>query len=152
MIDRLEATLKRYNDIGDELSNPDIVSDIKKMTELSREQTRLKEIVEVYLRYKDVLKGIDEDKELVHDKELGDIMADGKIDAKDASFILVAYSNASTGMGDGLTEDQRAAGDVNSDRKIDAKDASAILAYYSLVSTSSGDVPALIDFARTKQQ
>ncbi|MBP5363529.1 MAG: hypothetical protein J6Y71_11015 [Ruminococcus sp.] len=86
------------------------------------------------------------------DKELGDIMADGKIDAKDASFILVAYSNASTGMGDGLTEDQRAAGDVNSDRKIDAKDASAILAYYSLVSTSSGDVPALIDFARTKQQ
>ena len=55
-------------------------------------------------------------------------------------------------MDDGLTEDQRAAGDVNSDRKIDAKDASAILAYYSLVSTSSGDVPALIDFARTKQQ
>ena len=63
-------------------------------------------------------------------------MTDGKIDAKDASFILVAYSNASTGMDDGLTEDQRAAGDVNSDRIIDAKDASAILAYYSLVSTS----------------
>ncbi len=73
MIDRLEATLKRYNDIEKELSNPDIISDIKKMTELSREQTRLKEIVELYLRYKDVLKGIDEDKELVHDKELGEI-------------------------------------------------------------------------------
>ena len=32
MIDRLEATLKRYNEINDELSNPDVFSDIKKMT------------------------------------------------------------------------------------------------------------------------
>ena len=32
MIDRLEATLKRYNDITQELSDPSIISDIKKMT------------------------------------------------------------------------------------------------------------------------
>ncbi len=73
MIDRLEATLKRYNDITQELSDPSIISDIKKMTELSKEQTRLEEIVNVYKRYKDVLKGIEEDKELVHDSELGEI-------------------------------------------------------------------------------
>ena len=73
MIDRLEATLKRYNDITQELSDPSIVSDIKKMTELSKEQTRLEEIVNVYKRYKEVLNGIEEDKELVHDSELGDI-------------------------------------------------------------------------------
>lgn len=73
MIDRLEATLKRYNDISNELSDPSIVSDIKKMTELSREQTRLGSIVEVYLRYKKVLEGIEEDKELIHDKELGEM-------------------------------------------------------------------------------
>ena len=73
MIDRLEATLKRYNEIGEELANPSIVNDIKKMTELSREQTRLGNIVEVYLRYKKVLEGIEEDKELIHDKELGEM-------------------------------------------------------------------------------
>ena len=28
MIDRLEATLKRYNEIGEELANPEIISDI----------------------------------------------------------------------------------------------------------------------------
>ena len=28
MIDRLEATLKRYNEIGKELANPEIISDI----------------------------------------------------------------------------------------------------------------------------
>ena len=73
MIDRLEVTLKRYNDIASELSNPDIVNDIKKMTELSKEQNRLEEIVTVYKRYKEVLDGIAEDKELVHDSELGEI-------------------------------------------------------------------------------
>lgn len=73
MIDRLEATLKRYNDITSELSSPDIVNDIKKMTELSKERNRLEEVVSVYNRYKDILGKIEEDRELVHDSELGEI-------------------------------------------------------------------------------
>ena len=36
MIDRLEVILNRYNEISDELSNPDVISDIKKMTSLSK--------------------------------------------------------------------------------------------------------------------
>jgi peptide chain release factor 1 len=73
MIDRLEATLKRYNDINEELSSPEIISNIKKMTELSKEKNRLEELVTVYSRYKKVLKGIEEDKELLHDKDLGEM-------------------------------------------------------------------------------
>lgn len=71
MIDRLEVIVKRYQEITDELSSPDIVQDIKKMTELSKEQTRLSETVELYNKYKQVLKNIEEDKELVKDSELG---------------------------------------------------------------------------------
>lgn len=73
MIDRLEAILNRYNEISSELSKPEIVNDIKKMTELSREQTRLEETVNLFKHYKKVLDSIEEDKELVKDKELGDI-------------------------------------------------------------------------------
>ena len=72
MIDRLEATLKRYDDISLELSKPDVIQDIKKMTELSREQTRLSQTVELYKEYKNILKNIDEDKGLIHDSELGE--------------------------------------------------------------------------------
>lgn len=72
MIDRLEAIVSRYNEISSELSSPEIVNDIKKMTELSKEQTRLGETVEVYNRYKIVLTNIEEDKELVKDIELGE--------------------------------------------------------------------------------
>ena len=75
---------------------------------------------------------------------LGDANSDGSIDAKDASFILAAYSKASTGGDDGLTDEQKAAADVNTDGMVDAKDASAILAYYSYLST--GGDKSLIDF------
>ena len=76
MIDRLEATLKRYNEINDELSNPDVFSDIKKMTELSKEKNRLEELVSTYSEYKNVLKGIEDDKDLIHDEELGEMASE----------------------------------------------------------------------------
>ena len=80
----------------------------------------------------------------------GDLTVDGKVDAKDASLILVAYSLASTGAEDGLTETQCSAADVNDDDKVDAKDASAILAYYALASTAAGDIPTMSEYMSTK--
>ena len=81
---------------------------------------------------------------------LGDVNEDDKVDAKDASLILVEYSKASTGAESGLTESQKLAGEVNGDGKIDAKDASAILAYYAMASTATGDVPTLKEFITPK--
>ena len=82
---------------------------------------------------------------------LGDVNGDDKVDAKDASAILVEYSKMSTG-GDGeMTAAQKSAADVNGDDKVDAKDASSILAYYALVSTASGDIPSMKEFMTPKQ-
>ena len=39
MIDRLNAIEERYNEIEKELSSPELISDIKKMTMLSKERT-----------------------------------------------------------------------------------------------------------------
>lgn len=84
------------------------------------------------------------------DTELGDVNENGKVDAKDASMVLVAYAKMSTGGEDGFIEKQRKAADVNDDNKVDAKDASAILAYYALVSTASGDIPTMKEFMISK--
>ena len=65
----------------------------------------------------------------------GDPNGDGKTDAKDASFVLEAYSKLSTGGTDVLSSEQRTAANVNRDEKVDAKDASVILAYYAYLST-----------------
>ena len=65
----------------------------------------------------------------------GDPNGDGNIDAKDASFILAAYSRLSTGEEGVLTAAENTAADVKTDGNVDAKDASAILAYYAYLST-----------------
>lgn len=72
MINRLEAILKRYNEIKEELSSPEIVSDIRKMTELSKEQTRLEKTVNIYGEYKQVLEDIEAAKEMLKDKDMSE--------------------------------------------------------------------------------
>lgn len=73
------------------------------------------------------------------DNALGDPNGDSKIDAKDASFVLVEYSLLSTGGKSSLTEKARTAADVNKDSKVDSKDASVLLQYYSYTSTGGTD-------------
>ena len=70
MIDRLEATLKRYNYLTEELAKPEILSDVKAMTTLSKEQASLKEIIERYKEYKQILEDIQAAKEMLNDKDM----------------------------------------------------------------------------------
>ena len=72
MIDRLEATLDRYNYLTEELSKPEVINDIKKMTTLSKEQSSLSEIVDKYKIYKQVLSDLEAAKEMLNDKEMAD--------------------------------------------------------------------------------
>ena len=70
MIERLEVTLERYNFLTEELSKTEVLSDVKKMTTLSKEQSSLTEIIEKYTEYKRVLSDIEEAKEMLNDKEM----------------------------------------------------------------------------------
>ena len=72
MIDRLEAINNKYQEITNELSNPEVISNIKKMTELSKEQTRLGGIVDVYTKFKQVNDDIESAKEMLHDAEMAE--------------------------------------------------------------------------------
>lgn len=70
MIDRLEVMLARYNEISEELSKPEVITDIKRMTHLSKERTSLEKTVNVYKEYKKVLSDLEEAKKLLHDKDM----------------------------------------------------------------------------------
>lgn len=72
MIDRLNAIENKYNELTDELSKPETLSDIKKMTELSKEQVRLGNIVEVYNRYKRINEDIISAKEMIKDADMAE--------------------------------------------------------------------------------
>lgn len=66
---------------------------------------------------------------------LGNLNGDAILDASDASIILSAYAELSTGTASSLTETESKAADVDGNGLIDSSDASAILAYYSYCST-----------------
>ena len=72
MIERLEQINQRYNEIKEKLSSDEVIQDIKKATELSKELSSLEEIVNKYKEYNNVLSGIKDAKEMVNDKDLGD--------------------------------------------------------------------------------
>jgi peptide chain release factor 1 len=73
MIERLETTLKRYNEISEELSKPEVLSNVELMTTLSKEQSQISEIVDKYKVYKKVLSDLEEAKELLNDKEMAEL-------------------------------------------------------------------------------
>ena len=72
MIERLKAIEKRYNEIAEELSSKEVLSDIKKTTVLSKEQASLKEAYEAYQTYKKIEEDLKEANELLSDSELGE--------------------------------------------------------------------------------
>ena len=73
MIDRLEATLAKYNELENELTKPEVLSDIKKTRKYSKEMSDLEDIVNCYKKYKKVLNDIEEAKEMSSDPELGEM-------------------------------------------------------------------------------
>ncbi len=73
MIERLEATQKRYQEIENALTKEETLSDIKKTKELSKELADLEEVVTCYRTYTKLLQDIEDTKEMVKDKELGEM-------------------------------------------------------------------------------
>ncbi|EKZ4626820.1 peptide chain release factor 1 [Listeria monocytogenes] len=68
MYDRLQAVEDRYNELNELLSDPDVVSDPKRLRDLSKEQSGITATVETYREYKIVNEQINETKELLGEK------------------------------------------------------------------------------------
>ena len=70
---KLQPFIARYDEISALLVQPDILNDIKRITELSKEQSDLEELVQKARQYLKNLQSIEENKALLDDKELGDL-------------------------------------------------------------------------------
>lgn len=72
MFERLDAIKKRNDFITQELTKPEVISDVNKTTELSKEQSDLSEIIECYDAYLKAKKEYEDAKELENDPEFKD--------------------------------------------------------------------------------
>ncbi len=73
LAEKLSSILKRYDELTALLSSAEVISDIKKLTELSKEQSSIEEISIASKEYLSVLENIKENKELLEDKELSEL-------------------------------------------------------------------------------
>ncbi|MFK5975697.1 MAG: peptide chain release factor 1 [Sulfurovum sp.] len=71
--EKLQPFIDKYNELSLLLSAPDIASDIKRMTQLSKEQSNLATLVEKANIYIQTADAIEENRELLGDAELGEL-------------------------------------------------------------------------------
>lgn len=69
MLDRLVSMENRYEELGHMLMDPDIGTDIKKMTDVTKEQASLQAAYDLFQEYKEVNNGIDGAKELMKEND-----------------------------------------------------------------------------------
>ncbi|MEM9918563.1 MAG: peptide chain release factor 1 [Bacteroidota bacterium] len=69
MIDKLEAIKERYQYLEEQLSDPEVLSDMKRFKKVNKEYKDLQEIVQVYDQYKELLGNIDTATEMLQDSD-----------------------------------------------------------------------------------
>lgn len=65
MLDKLEAIYARFKEVELRLSDPDVISDIKKFNQLNKEYGELKTVVEAYKEYKNLISNLEEAKNIL---------------------------------------------------------------------------------------
>lgn len=73
MFERLQALEERYNELNKLLSDPDVVNDIDKLREYSKEQSDLEDVVQAYRKYNGVTSEL-EDAQAMLDDDLDEEM------------------------------------------------------------------------------
>ncbi len=82
MLNKLESIKVRFDQVQDMLSQPDVVGDMKRYTQLNREYKELQKIVDKYYEYRDLVGNIENNKQLLSkekDEELRE-MAKAELD------------------------------------------------------------------------
>ena len=139
-------SISKITVINGEISDSYIAENIPVEQGYSYCETRENDVTKIGIDY-DSDENYDEYIDLqTEEYTLGDVIADGKIDANDASAILREYAAVSTNLESLFNENQKKAADVNFDKKTDASDASDVLKYYVYISTSSGEIKTPEEF------
>ena len=92
LFDRLQMLEDRYEELGELLSDPEVIADTKRFTELSKEMADLRETVEKYNQYKEVSQRISDDEEMLNegldDDEMTEMVKAEMADSKDEKQAL----------------------------------------------------------------
>jgi peptide chain release factor 1 len=73
ILERLEGVKKRFDEVGEELTKPDTMSDMKRYIRLNKEYKELEPVVKAYNEYRDLLSNIETAKEMLAEEKDGEM-------------------------------------------------------------------------------
>ena len=73
MFDKLENVEKRYEELNQKISDPEVIANQSEWQKLMKEHADIQDLVEKYREYKKVSTAIEELKEMLDDKEMHDL-------------------------------------------------------------------------------
>lgn len=73
MFDKLENVEKRYEELNEKISDPEVIANQNEWKKLMKEHADIQEIVEKYREYKKLQSSIEDLKEMLNDKEMHDL-------------------------------------------------------------------------------
>ncbi len=104
MVERLEAIKKRYEELNNQLLDPNILSDVNKTRELSKEASNLEDTVVCFDKYKQVLDDMEAAKEMLKDDDMAEFakeeltnLEDKKVDLEKQLEILLIPKDPNDG-------------------------------------------------------
>lgn len=82
LIDKLEKIKTHFDELNQQLSNPEILSDREKVIQLSKERSNLEDIIKSYKEYSNVINNIEGNKEIIAQGEDKDLieLAEGELE------------------------------------------------------------------------
>ena len=76
MFEKLEELYKKYMELTELISDPNIIADQESWKKYMKEQSSMKDVVDKYLEYKNVVKNMDDAKEMMEDPDLKDMASE----------------------------------------------------------------------------
>lgn len=83
MFDKLEEIEKKYNELTQKISDPDVISDQITWQRYMKEQSQMKDVVDKYIEYKQVKQNMEDAKELMDDKDMKEFAEEEYYNAKE---------------------------------------------------------------------
>lgn len=85
MFDKLESVEKRYEELNEKISDPEVIANQSEWKKLMKEHADIQDIVEKYREYKKLQTSMEELKEMLEDKEMHDL-AQAELDEAKANL------------------------------------------------------------------
>ena len=69
MLDKLAGIKRRYEEIGEQMTDPASMADMKKFVQMSKDYKELEPIAEAYITYKNIVENIDSSREIIKNEK-----------------------------------------------------------------------------------